>query len=263
MKVIVCSEYEVASENMWNFFIDNLGFKETEDTYCGFPTYKKQDFLLVKNPKEIIFIDNLDLFFDPEYYVFASPHSSEANMPCLTVHTTGNFSDNSHGGKEKELGIAPSDVMKSAFLNLMKENKTEFPISLEVTHHGPTNLKKPLLFVEVGSGHSEWKNQNAIETVCRAILGINRGRGVSVIGFGGPHYAPNFTKREQDTELMFGHMCPKYQADHVNEELIIQMIEKTVPKPEKALIDWKGLKGEQRNHITGLLEHYGLAWEKI
>ncbi len=262
MKIIVCSDKEIASKGMWNMFIGEFEFKQEEGTYSGFPIYKKNDFLLVKSNKKIIMIDDLDEYFDPEYYVFASPHSSEQGKPALSVHCIGNFSDNLHGGNKKELGISPSSLIKSAFLNLVKENLTEFPVTLEVTHHGPTNLKKPVLFVEVGSGPSEWKNQNALKSVCKAILSISEHKGMSVVGFGGPHYAPNFSKRELDTELMFGHICPKYQANELNEELITQMIEKTVPRPKKAIIDWKGLKGEQRKLIISLLDKVGLVWDK-
>ena len=263
MKLIICSEKDIASRNMWDMFIENFGFKETNGQYGGFRIYKKNDFFLAKSPKGIIEISDLDKFFEAEYYVFASPHSSKKGTPCLTVHATGNFSDNMFGGNKKELGIAPSSLMKNAFLNLIKDNLTEFPVSLEVTHHGPTNLKKPVLFVEVGSKESEWNNKKAVETVCKAILGLKKEKGVSAIGFGGPHYAPNFTKKELNTELMFGHICPKYQSSYLDRELIMQMIEKTTPKPEKAIIDWKGLRGKERELIIKILDELGLKWEKL
>ena len=262
MRVIVTAEPDLASRNMKEYFLKNHKFKKT-GSYSGLPTYAYNDFLLVTSPKSIIHINDLDNFFDPEYYVFASPHSSVAGKPSLTAHCTGNFGKNEFGGNPKELAICPALLMKSAILNLKNRNLTKFPISLEVTHHGPTNLKKPLLFVEVGSSESEWNNQNAIKTVCKAILGIENVKSTVAIGFGGPHYAPNFTKRELNTELAFGHMCPKYALDNLNAELVRQMIEKTVPNPELAVLDWKGMKGDQRQKVINWLGEMDFPWEKI
>ena len=48
----------------------------------------------------------------------------------------------------------------------------------------------------------------------------------------------------------------------INENMIKQMIEKTVPKPEFALFDWKGLKSEDRNRIIGILNKVGLQYKR-
>jgi len=262
MKVIVTSEKEMASVNMWNYFLEHFDFKE-QGEYDGHPTYKYRDFLLVMSKRGIIYIDDLDDYFDPEYYIFASPHESERGVPCLTVHPIGNFGKAEMGGRERELGTCHSLLMKGLALELKTRNLTQFPVSLEVTHHGPTSLRKPVVFVEIGSSKSEWCNEKAIETVCSAILEGKIAKGKSAIGFGGPHYAPNFTRRELDTELAFGHMCPKYHLDNLDAELTEQMIEKTVPRPEIAILDWKGMKREQREKVVKILEEMGVEWEKI
>jgi len=283
MKVIVTTEPDIASKNMQEYLIKNYDFTQ-KGTYSGFPTYEYKDLLLITSPKRIVHIDDLDRFFDPEYYIFASPHSSKAGNRSLTAHSTGNFGENTIsfskeqkinpslpvkesilklGGNSKELGISPALLLKSAILNLRKRNLTEFPVSLEVTHHGPTNLKKPLLFVEVGSSESEWNDLDAIKTVCETILNLDTPKAKTAIGFGGPHYAPNFTKRIVNTELAFGHICPKYNLKELNKELIVQMIEKTIPKPELAVLDWKGMGGESRQKVISWLEDLKFPWEKI
>ncbi|RLG60436.1 hypothetical protein DRN86_02570 [Candidatus Geothermarchaeota archaeon] len=45
--------------------------------------------------------------------------------------------------------------------------------------------------------------------------------------------------------------------------MIKQMIEKTYPQPNKALIDWKGLKSDQRGKIIGILDEIGIEYVKI
>ena len=43
--------------------------------------------------------------------------------------------------------------------------------------------------------------------------------------------------------------------------MLQQAIEKTVPKPELAVLDWKGL-GEHKQRIVELLESVGIPWKK-
>ena len=42
-----------------------------------------------------------------------------------------------------------------------------------------------------------------------------------------------------------------------------QMIEKTHPTPEVALLDWKGLRGNQRKKILGFLDELEMEFTKI
>ncbi len=83
-----------------------------------------------------------------------------------------------------------------------------------------------------------------------------------VVGFGGGHYCPQFTKKLFEGGFAFGHICPKYAADSLTEDVILQAINKTTPRPEKVLIEWKGLKKEPRDNIISLLEKSNIKWEK-
>ena len=92
------------------------------------PIYSKGPYEIIFGNNDIIFIDNVRRPSD--VYIFASRHKSESEIPCLTVHPTGNFSnDTSHGGRAKELSPTHSFLMKKALL-LLKEiaekEKVEF-----------------------------------------------------------------------------------------------------------------------------------------
>ncbi len=200
---------------------------------------------------------------DADLYIVLSPHRSASNLPCLTVHAPGNWGRAELGGVSRKLSIAPALYMRSALLSLMENPVEGFEISYEVTHHGPS-LNKPIFFIEVGSTSKEWNNKQALEAIAKVaekvFLSEPESKTVAV-GFGGSHYAPKFTKLAKD--FAFGHMCPKYACDFVDFELFKQAIEKTYPEPELVLIDWKGLKGNQRRKIIAFAESFGIEWRKI
>jgi len=44
--------------------------------------------------------------------------------------------------------------------------------------------------------------------------------------------------------------------------MIVQMIKKTSPEPDFALIDWKGLNSLGKNTITKILDDAGVEWKR-
>lgn len=261
---IVVSKRDLAGLNIARVLIEEFGFEESSETFQGNPVYLRGEAELIIGSKDIIFID--DPGRNVDIYVYASRHRSEKSVPCLTIHPTGNFSlDSSHGGEAKTLGLTNSLKMKAALVNLARIAEefgltSKYSVSLEVTHHGPTNLAKPLFFIEVGSTPREWSDLKACRCVSKAIIETieDELEGVSSIGIGGPHYAPVFTKKALATEYAVGHICPKYHVNELTLDLIQQMIEKTHPKPRIALIDWKGLRGEDRRRIIDDLSSFEL-----
>ena len=86
----------------------------------------------------------------------------------------------------------------------------------------------------------------------------------AVLGFGGGHYAAKFNKFEFDkNSYAMGHILPKYRIESFDEEMFKQAVEKNVEKIEKSLIDWKGLKADQRKIIIDLCEKFNIKWEKV
>ncbi len=248
MKLIITSSKNLAGMNIANYLIKKYGFEKTGKKYSGRPVHKRDDILLAISNKHILDINDLDEYFDASVYVFASTHSSQSGEPTLTAHCTGNFGeDDSYGGNQRELCYSPAKLLKTAIKELARINEKKslgYDVCLEVTHHGPTDLKKPLLFVEVGSGEKQWNHAPAFQAVGDAIMKVCKSKleEASCIGVGGGHYSKKFTKHVLKNDLCIGHICPKYNQHNLNENMINQMIEKTIPKPRIALVDKKGTK---------------------
>lgn len=212
-----------------------------------------------KIPSEIqpypIDYDALSQRYSIEYYVVASRHWSESGKPCLTVHPTGNFGKAIYGGRARELQRTVANPMRNIFLELSKDAPKDYEVSLEATHHSPTEFKTPMFFVELGSSERQWRDENAADHLARAILkGIASVQKVeTAIGFGGGHYCPTFTIMERETA--FGHICPKYALDLLTDDLISQMFEKTLDGVDYAVID-EGVKGYQKKKIEVSLRKF-------
>jgi len=210
-----------------------------------------------------------------DYIIIASRHRSKTSRPALLVHTTGNWGNEAeYGGNPREISFASALLRKSGFLSLIfnsqKLKLEEFAIDIEVTHHGPSVLKKPLIFIELGSSKEEWTNILAAEVVANSIieailrfLQYNENNDHKIgLGFGGTHYAPNFSRIEQENNIAFSFICPKYFIKDLDHSMIDQMIEKTVEKINFFVIDWKGTNSEEKQHLIRILNEYDIPIRK-
>lgn len=272
MKYIIISEANVASRNIGKF-LENKKFGK--------------DINIIKTENNVLELDsNLKNIKDAEIVIVASSHKSEAGVPMLNAHFTGNFGEDvSHGGSARTLAIAPALYQRAAVLEYAKLQAADgrlraYKVGIEATHHGPT-LNLPILFVEVGSTEKEWNDLAACGAAAKVIMKLVSGAERSapstyglgaaqahekirvVTGFGGGHYCPQFTKKLFDGGFAFGHICPKYAANNLTEDIIMQAINKTVPKPEKVLVEWKGLTSDHRKKIIEILEKNKIKWEKV
>lgn len=202
----------------------------------------------------------------PKVAIVLSMHRSEASVPSLTVHPTGNIGKADYGGEPDSVSVAPAMRMKYALLTLLRGGRSiedEFRISYETTHHGPT-VKSPLMFLEIGSSLDQWTNKRAGELVARAaIQAAFPGPGTSriMVGLGGPHYAPFFTESSSHRNVAIGHMVSYHQLPSLNVDLLNLLIARTEEKADGVLLDWKGLRTEKAN-VLSLLQTIGLAFEK-
>jgi len=192
-------------------------------------------------------------------YICLSTHKSERGIKSLTCHHTGNWAGEARfGGDPRDVCIAMPEVAKGIGGEMMKRVHVlpEYSFSLEVTHHGPTG-NVPLVFVEIGSCAEDWGNITAGKIIAEALANFEEStEGEVVMGVGGPHYAPNFTKLLEKYRI--GHIIPKYAVDGVEYETFVKGIERSTEKTEKVLIDWKGLDGKQREKIIGFCNRYGI-----
>lgn len=262
MKLIITSSTDIAGKNMYNLFRGDFGFQE-ESEFDGHKTYKKDDFLLIHTKQEVLDIEYLNEFFQPEIYICCSRHSGKEGKATLTAHSTGNWAEAGMGGEDRELIECPALYLRKA-INILKKNQVEgFEVVLEVTHHGPSKMNAPLMFIEVGSTEEQWNNQEACRAVCKAALSLEEIEEVPTgIGFGGTHYADNFTKIDFG-KYAIGHICPGHFVDAIDEEMVKQAIEKTIPTPSLAVLDWKGLYALQREKLIKIFENIGIEWKKV
>ena len=79
--------------------------------------------------------------------------------------------------------------MHAVLRNLATRAPEGYRVSYEVTHHGPTALVTPSLFVEIGSTATEWADPAAGRAVAESILTAVPEETINLIGFGGTHYA--------------------------------------------------------------------------
>jgi len=204
--------------------------------------------------------DALAAEYSIDHYVVASRHWSSSGTPCLTVHPTGNFGKAMYGGRNRELQRVPPNPMRGVFLELLREPPRGYEVSLEATHHSPTQFETPMFFAELGSSRRQWADEAAATYLAESIMGgiASKGRAPVAVGFGGGHYCPTFTVLESETA--FGHICPKYALDLLTEDLIRQMVERTVDGVDRAVLD-KGMKGYQRKKVEVALRRLGVETE--
>jgi len=253
--LIAASKKDAAALNIAEKLIKEYEFKkENENLYRG----EKE--LLAIIEEDSVYSEGLDKIFNPEAIIFASRHSAEVGKPTLTVHAPGNLTLKAlYGGKPEELAIADPKRMKAALLTLKRKkeelNLSEFDVSLEATHHGPTSMNCPVLFIEIGSSMNEWINPKAGLAAAEAIIAACRElvNGEASVGFGGGHYARKHTKAVLESNLAVGHILPKFFFENFNLKIVKKAFEKTIPPCKKALIDWKGMRSLERSKLLDFL----------
>ncbi|MCX8197418.1 MAG: hypothetical protein N3G80_03845 [Candidatus Micrarchaeota archaeon] len=205
--------------------------------------------------------------YPASYYIFASTHRSESGKDCLTVHTPGNWGEAALGGKPFALNISLPFCIKAAAQEMkrLSASRLGWEVYVEVDHHGPS-LDVPVMFAEIGSTDSAWKNKEAGRIVAGAILAAirNKCRWAVYVGFGGSHYAPKFAPKIIDGEIAIGHIISGYALESfgIDEQRVRQAIEKNLPAAEGALIDWKGMGSAARKKLIEMLEKVGVKWER-
>lgn len=263
--VFICSTKDIASINMANCLIEKFGFNELSSSFEKKPIFQKDNLKLIITKKELLYIKEPKL--EPKAYIFLSRHKSESRIPTLTAHFPGNFSSEAkYGGMPCEIGYSYPTLHKKYLLSLseLQDKVPEYNIVTEPTHHGPTSFSRPVLFIEIGSSEKEWTDQNAVFYVCKAIINSLNLKDTNVnnsIGFGGTHYSEKFTKLIVNSDYSLGSIIPKYSINYLNENIVNQMIEKSIEKISYAIIDWKGVK--DREKIISLINKRNLEILRI
>jgi D-aminoacyl-tRNA deacylase len=214
--------------------------------------------------ESLLYIEDLDTKYPhSKAFIFLSKHRSESGIPTLTCHCTGNYSDNTYGGNPRELAISYPHLQKRYLkeINNAKPLLLDYEIVIEASHHGPTSLKKPVLFIEIGSAEKQWIDRNAASIVCNCLLrvlknGLGQCKKVGIC-LGGTHYPSKFNKLLLESEFGLAAVAPKHNLESIDKDMLNQMIAKSIEKVTYIIVDWKGL-GKEKNRIMRLVEDTGL-----
>jgi D-aminoacyl-tRNA deacylase len=250
---VICSRADPASLNILERLLE-LGQWHHEDGYLSFRHWR----LVVHDARQTT-LQGLDdklalVGLDPKMIVFASRHEAKAALPWLGGHFTGILEDG-----HAVLSSAAADGLCSFLHNLSKAALPGYAISAEATHHGPTDVRTPCFFAEIGSTPNEWQDRRAGEVVARAILDLDEEmheKRPVFLGFGGGHYVARQTDLIFKSSVAFGHLFSNYQMSGVNPEVVEEARSRS--NATYAYLDRKSLRSEERKRMEAILAGIGL-----
>lgn len=154
-------------------------------------------------------------FDDPDCVVFASRHSGDTGA-LLSAHYTGNFGAAEYGGADRDLSTACPGAHRQVVRALSRNAPDGWDVAMECTHHGPTSVGAPAMFVELGSGPEQWQDEAGANAVARSILALDESDAEAsrtVVAFGGNHYAPRPTRLILETDVAVGHVAADWSLE--------------------------------------------------
>jgi D-aminoacyl-tRNA deacylase len=266
--VLVASSKNMASKTIASALIRSHGFESSGIRFGSSDLYQSGSVILATIDSEIIYPPDLDAYFRPQAYVFLSTHRAESGIPSLTVHTTGNFTDKEVlGARPKEVGAIDPDLQKN-YLIALNERRAKlegYEITIEATHHGPTSLRRPVLFVELGSTEKQWGDPHAAGVIADALMAsLASGKKWDrvALAFGGTHYPQKFNKVLLEGDRALSAVVAKHYLEWIDGEMFGQLIQRTSRFPREVLVDWKGA-GPHREKIISLSKQFALEVVRV
>jgi D-aminoacyl-tRNA deacylase len=229
--------------------------------------------MLCKGSLRLMMVDEICIYVKPEQVpddassiIFASKHVSSTNTPAMTVHATGNLTTEAEfGGNPQEVSFVEPPRVRAALRILQREvvqRGLNIDVTMEATHHGPTSFRAPVCFVEIGSGPKQWSDSVLGSIAADAVMAAanpSTGRDPLAVGFGGTHYAAKHTKTNLEGDYQIGHVIPKHAFESgVSDAVINDAFKKTIGASSTALVDWKGLRSNDRRRLMTSLKDWGI-----
>ena len=248
MDLLVAYQDDPAGRNMAKFISQKM--KKEGDIFRG----KNFDLLLIPTPA--ISADWLEEKYQYDGFVFLSKHAAESGVLALTCHSTGNFSEAKFGGNTKQLAI-PYPNLQKKYLQALWEKRddfSDFQITIEATHHGPTALNKPTIFIEIGTTEKQWNDTELCNSVAQIVMDVYEKKLDTqpvAICFGGTHYPEKFTNELLEGKYALGTVIPKHALDNLDESFFTHMMERN-NTAQAALLDWGGL-GPNKQKVLDFL----------
>ena len=258
MDLLVAFKNDPAGHNMAKFISQNMA--KDGDIYRG------NNFDLIEIDSPSISADWLNEKYDYDGFIFLSKHAAESGTLALTCHSTGNFNEAKFGGNQKELAIPYPDFQKKYMQKLWDNHESylDFEITIEATHHGPTHLKKPSIFVEIGTTESQWNDETLCSSVAKLVVEtLEKPSDLYpfAICFGGTHYSKKFTKELLFGKYALGTVMPKHALEFLNSDLFDHLLIQNYGA-KTALLDWKSL-GKYKQTLIDLLSTTNLEIIKL
>jgi len=218
---------------------------------------------VVELDRELVYAQAEDLP-EADCYVFLSRHVGSRS--CFTLHSTGNPGDEAKlGGSPRTLGVA-APLLSHALLKALTHS-SPLPVVYEATHHGPTDIGRPCIFAEIGVSQADWTNaeyaRHLVRSLIRALAEYDLPTDRVACCFGGPHYASKFTEYALKQSYCVGHIISKHALRPGDDWLVEAAVRRSEPHPTYALIDWDGLRGEQRRTVIEGVQALGLDVVKL
>ncbi len=261
--MIVSSRGDPASWNIAKVLITKMGLKQESGQRLD--TYSKGNVCLLVLEKLGIYAEPSDVPSDVVSTIFVSKHVSSSGRPALTVHTTGNLTKEAKfGGNPEEVSHVDPSIIRRALKALkagVSQAGVQIEVTMEVTHHGPTNLSMPVCFVEIGSGEKEWTDPVLGEIAANAVISAIENIGETsptAVGFGGTHYSAKHTRISMEGDYAIGHLVSSHSfGGGVSDRVITDTFSKTTGSCNTAIVDWKGLHSNDRRRLIASLEAAG------
>ncbi len=248
MDLLVAYRDDPAGNNMAEFL--SRGMRKDGDVFRG----DYFDLLVIATPA--ISADWLGDTYDHDSFVFLSKHAAESGVLALTCHSTGNFSEARFGGRDRQVAI-PYPSLQKQYLQRLFESKGRFPgfdITIEATHHGPSALDRPCLFIEVGTTPEQWSDRELCTSVAEIVLEAvksPRPQTPYAICLGGTHYSEKFTRELLHGRLGLGTVIPRHALEFLDQELFDHVIQRNTGATA-VILDWAGL-GQHKQKVMDLV----------
>ncbi len=257
MDLLVAFKDDPAGHNMAKFISKEMKLKD------GIFRGNSFDLVIIDTPA--ISADWLEEKYPYDGYVFLSKHAAESGVLALTCHSTGNFSEAKFGGNPTQVAIPYPSLQKNYLseLNKNKDKFSDFQITIEATHHGPTALNKPTIFIEIGTTQKQWTDVDLCNKVAKIVLSVigSAKKHPFAICFGGTHYPEKFTNELIEGKYALGTVIPKHGLEFLNEDLFSHILKRN-QGATAALLDWGGL-GPYKQKVLDLLNKTDLEIIKL
>lgn len=283
-RVLLVSRPDTASRNIQRGVLEQGEWESTSWEFDGAPVQRLVDadapmpVLLVEIPDWHIeregIGEQLQKVLGPvESIMVLSRHRAASGKPSLTVHPVGNPGAQAiAGGRAFTPTPTQPHLLSAAYRALAagaKKAGVDHAVSLEATHHGPYT-KVPLLFIEVGSSEEHWEDPMPGDVVAAAALSAVRHVAPpgtrTIMGVGGPHYAPRCGALLQQTPVSVGHMVADYHfrsEEPPGREVLAAFLAASAPPGESGVdgvyVDRKSLPGPARRQVMEDLEALGVS----